>query len=158
MATLEHLIAAGVLIAHEADLEQHEFPERCVSYTPDLDVWLDGDLKAVPKKRGRNETPSEQVEQLFYEFIVGEPMAYDVDIKKLDPLGWHVWEFKTPDVRIIGWIVRKRHFIGVCGELKDNIPHAKNYKPYIAKVVDYRNGLDLDAPKQIEGVALRDVL
>jgi hypothetical protein len=76
-------------------------------------------------------------------------MGYDVDYKKLDPLRQHVWELKTPDVRVLGWFAKKRYFVAVCGELKDKIPKAKMYAPYVQSVVNFRENLDLDIPKAV---------
>ena len=158
MATLENLEKSGVLARHSPDLEYWEMPERFITYTKDFGIWLEKTLRQADTKRGRNLSPYEQVEQIFYDFVIGNPMAYSVDYRKLDPLGQHIWELKTEDMRVFGWFVRKRHFLVVCGEFKDKIPRAKFYKPYIQRVCDFRAALPLDEPKVNTGVSYNDVL
>jgi len=158
MATLEHLIATGKLKKHEPDLEDAELPERVVCFTPELDTWLYDVLRIASRDRGRDLTPFEQTEQIFYDFVIGRPMAYSIHIRQLDPLRQHVWELKTTDVRILGWFPKKAHFVAVCGALKKVIPRAKHYAPLINSVVDFRATLDLDEPKSIEGATLNVVL
>ena len=158
MATLEYLEGEGVLIRHQPDLDHGEMPERFVSYPPDFEQWLETVLKTVPKLRDRNLFPYDQVEQAFYEFAIGRPMAYDVHYKKLDPLLQHIWEFKTEDVRIFGWFPRKRHFLAIGGELKKNLLKKSLYAPHVENVRLFRLNLDLDEPKATQGVTQNEVL
>jgi hypothetical protein len=158
MATLEQLEIGGQLHRYDAELEQWEMPERCITHTPDFGLWLENALKPVPCKRGRNLSPYEQVEQVFYDFIVGRPMAYSVNYRKLEPHYQHIWELKTLDVRIFGWLPRNRHFLAVCGDLKDNLTSGKLYKPHVKTVSDFRSSLDLNDPKSVHGVVANDVL
>ena len=156
MATILHLADIGKLDCHTADLEDWEFPERYVYFAPGMSDWISG-LEGKLRVPGRNLTPKEQVEQLLYDFVIGRPMAYDVDRKKLEPHGNHVWELKTPDVRLFGWYVVKKCMVIVCGELKRNLTKNPAYKPFINQVVAFREGLDLDPPKFITGVTAHDV-
>ena|ERR1700731_3781103 len=158
MATLEHLAATDKLLKHEPDLDDHELPERIAYFAPDFDGWLDTVLRPMQAQRGRDLTPFEQAEQILYEFVIGRPMAYSVDYRKLEPLTVHVWELKTPDVRLFGWFCRKAVIVLVCGTLKENVKKFKDYAPFIETVVNFRDALDLDAPKAITGVVHHDVL
>jgi hypothetical protein len=99
-----------------------------------------------------------QAEQICYDYVLGRPLAYSVDYRKLDPLTSHVWELKTPDVRIFGWFSLKRNFVAVCGSLKKGVPKYKKYEPFIRAVTDFRAALDLDEPKAITGVNHNDVI
>jgi hypothetical protein len=157
MATLEDLENAGALRRYIADLETWELPSRCISCAPSFDVWYANELKAAAKVRGRNLSPFDQVEQFFYDFIIGAPLVYSVDDRKLEPLGLHIWELKPLDVRIFGWVARKGHFIAVAGELKAKLVPSGLYKPFIEGVVNYRNSLPLDEPKSITGLQYSDV-
>jgi hypothetical protein len=116
------------------------------------------ELEAAPKRRARNLSPFEQVGQIFYDFARGRPMAYTVDYKKLEPHVDHVWEFKTPDMRIFGWFARKGHFIASCGGFKENLTSRKFYLPYIEATLNFCNSLDLNEPKKITGVGRDAVL
>jgi hypothetical protein len=158
MATLEQACAAGWLVKYECDLEPDEMPQRVMFFAPDFERWLSTELIKVPNIDDRKISPHEQAEQILYEFIVGWPLAYDVGYKKLNPFTLHVWELKTPDVRILGWFARKAHFVAVRGLLKSALRHAKLYKPHIEDVVAFRTALALDEPKVITGVTRSEVL
>jgi len=158
MATLATLAASGAIVCHEPDLEADEQPSRFVYFAPVAQAWCSSDLRSMARDRGRNETPYEQVEQLLYEFAIGRPMAYDVHYKKLDPLGQHVWELKTADVRLVGWFARKACIVIVQAQMKRMLQSAKLYRPLIDATVAFRASLDLDPPKEVTGVRHHDVL
>ncbi len=158
MATLAHLVATGNLAAHEPDLDDDELPDRAVYFAPAFDAGFGAQLVSVGCLHGRKITPYEQVEQILYEFIIGRPMTYGIHYRKLDPVMSHVWELKTPDVRLFGWFPRKSNIVIVCGDLKDNLTNFKSYAPFIAQVVAFRDVLDLDEPKAITGVRHNEVL
>lgn len=158
MATLEDLIAAGKIAKHEADLENHELPERVVYFAPEFDAWSGGVLSGLGCQHGRNRTPYEQTEQILYEFVIGRRLAYGSAYHPLDPLSAHVWELKTPDVRLFGWFPQRGHLIIVCGELKENLRKISDYAPHVGKVVAFRDALDLDEPKAVTGVRQNEVL
>jgi hypothetical protein len=158
MATLRDLIDRGELHEHDGALEPGEMPVRYVYFSPDFQKWYSTVLPSEPRDRSRREFPFDQVETKFYEFILGRPLVYDHDRKKLDPIGHHVWELKTPDVRIFGWFAKKGHFVAVCGEMKNRLLNNKNYDQFVQKCVEFRDSLDLDPPKSISGVKADDVL
>ncbi|HJU19996.1 MAG TPA: hypothetical protein VJ770_26385 [Stellaceae bacterium] len=158
MATLEHLADRDELIRYEPDLESDEFPERYAYFTPDFDTWLAATLAEMGCRHGRNRTPYEQAEQILYDFVIGRRLAYGSAYHPLDPLAYHVWELKTPDLRLFGWFPKRRHFVIVCGELKDNLKKYSDYTPYIQKVISFRNALDLDKPKAVTGVSQNEIL
>jgi hypothetical protein len=158
MATLEHLVATGRLLQHAPDLEDSEQVERVLYLAPEFDEWLGTTLYALGRKQGRNRTPYEQAEQMLYEYVIGRRLAYGTGFHPLDPLAAHVWEVKTPDVRLFGWFARRSHMILVCGDLKDHLRTHAAYAPYVARVLAYRNALDLDEPKAVVGVRHNEVL
>lgn len=158
MATLEQLFNEGKLKRHRPALEPSELSERVVYFAPDFDEWLVTDLQPLPCFVGRKVTPFEQAEQILYEYVVGLPMAYGVHYKKLEPHGQHTWEFRTPDVRLFGWVPQKAHFVVVRGALKNQVKRFRDYAPYIADVVTFRASLDLNEPKSVTGVRANDVL
>lgn len=157
MATLEHLADSDKVIRHEPDLEDDEFAERYAYFAPAFDVSLSA-LRAIGCLHGRKLTPYEQTERILYDYVIGVRLAYGSDYHPLDPLGFHTWELKTPDVRLFGWFPRRRHFIIVCWRLKDDLKPAAKYASPIQEVVDFRNLLDLDEPKAVTGVRADEVL
>lgn len=158
MATLEHLANSGKIKKPNVDLEDNEMPLRVIYLSLACDTWLVADLVPVARFAGRKLTPYEQVDQIFYEFVIGRPMAYSVDYRKLEPLTEHVWELKTQDARLFGWFAKKGHFVVVCAALKNQVRKFKDYAPFVAKVVAFRQALDLDEPKMITGVTHAEVL
>jgi hypothetical protein len=125
---------------------------------PEADAWAGATLRTAPRGRAKNLSPFQQVEQLLFDFVIGRPLVYDAQRKKLNPVNKHVWELKTHDVRLIGWFPRKRCFVIVCGRLKSEIPHARLYTPCVSLVNWFRDQLDLDEPKAIMGVRYGDIL
>ena len=51
---------------------------------------MEATLKLASRDRGRDLWPWEQVEQLLFDFVVGRPLSYDTQRKKLDPLTQHI--------------------------------------------------------------------
>jgi hypothetical protein len=158
MSTLKELADAGHLVEYHPDMEADEMPERWVYFSPSFETWAASVLPMLKRDRGRNLFPNEQVEQTLFDFVKGRPLAYDLKYKKLDPVGNHVWELKTEDVRLIGWFPRPRHFVIVVGEMKVNLKRAADYKPYIENAVNFRTQLDLDEPKSVLGAKREAIL
>ena len=158
MATLEYLVSVGALLRFDADLEADEQPRRLIYVTPDFDQWLNAVAPTLPKDRGRALTPLAQVDALFHDFVIGRPMVYDVDRKRLDPQRDNVWELKSEDLRIMGWFPSKGVFIAVTAAMRKRLKPFAAYAPFIAQVVAYRDALDLDEPKTTLGVRADEVL
>lgn len=157
MATLEGLAGKGELIEYDADMEPGEFPMRRVYVTTSFCHWMEKVLPSETVSSQSPLSPFEQIEQRLYDFCLGRPLFYDRDRKVLTPSGHHVWEIKTPDVRLFGWVPARRRFVVVAGAMKrDLIPNSK-YKPYVDGVVAFRNALDLDTPKFLTGVLPSDI-
>jgi hypothetical protein len=85
-------------------------------------------------------------------------MAFGVNYRKLEPHAEHVWELKTIDVRLFGWLATKGTIILVCGTLKENVKNYKLYAPFIQEVIAFRDALDLNPPKVITGVRYHEIL
>jgi len=81
-------------------------------------------------------------------------MSYGPMFHDMDPSSDQVWELKTADLRIFGWMYRPREFIAVCGGFADDykLPtKTKNYADDRRAVVEARNALPLDDPKYATG-------
>jgi hypothetical protein len=115
--------------------------------------------KEVPQmvsgKINASQTPHEQLDDILRKWITGKPMRYQNWLKDLMPRGDEVWELKTADLRIFGWIYRPRKFIAVFGGYADHYKSRRGpalYAAAIKRVVVARDGLDLDPPKYVTGV------
>ncbi len=160
MATLIELCESGQLIPIEPELEENELSWRCLYGTPCFIAWLDTQLPTFPHEEMYAElTPLEQVGALFAEFSSGETFSTDRRFKKLSSTPQHhVWEFKTDDVRIFGWIPDKNKFICCFGDQTETIKMGNSYNRYIAQTKYVRDNLNLDEPKCIIGGRYEDVI
>jgi hypothetical protein len=156
MATIDDLRQSGKLIPYETELDTGEFVERQISFAPSGQHWFEQVLPGEVAY-GTPISPWEQVEQILHEYVTGRVMIYETDRKRLEPDVKFVWEFITPHVRVFGWLPQKRHFIVVNGEMKRRLPRKKDYAPFIQQVVDFRNNLDLNEPKQLEGIRANEI-
>lgn len=160
MATLDSLETSGNLVRIQVPLELHLQPWRSIYGTPDFIVWLDQQLPNIASTiLGYEIEPIEQVDAVFHEYISGARMNFDRRFKKLS---WtpdiFVWELKTPDIRIFGWVPKRDHLICTFGDSKDEIELRNKYGRYIAQTSYVRQQLDLDSPKCIESKEYDDVL
>ncbi|KAB2655919.1 hypothetical protein F9K94_15440 [Brucella tritici] len=161
MATLEQLIETDELVSLGVELEQNALPCRKLIGTPGFVLWLDEVLPQLQTTIvGGITDPLEQVDAVFHEYISGEDINYDRRFKRLTsrPDDRHVWELKTPDIRIFGWVPKKDHFICCYGEMKDEIELRLAYPRFIAQTVYVRTTLDLDEPKCIQSRDYNDVV
>lgn len=159
MATLIELCDSGALEVIDP-LEAGELPWRNLYATMEFIEWLDGELPEVEHNAlYSNLTPIEQVFAVFYEYVTGENFSSDRRFKKLHCTpNQHVWEFKTDEIRVFGWVPRKDAFICCFGDSKDNIEVNNSYGRYIAKTTNVRNTMDLDEPKLLESRSYLDVI
>ncbi len=158
MATLDDIEQAGGLIRFDGNLEADEMPERALWHTPEYEAWI-GDVLNLYAGTGRKKiTPSDEVYSLSIDFILGRPMAYNVDLKKLDPIGHCVWEMKTAEVRVFGYFYLKKIFIAHHGEMKDYLKKRRCYAPHVQRVVEYMKSVGLDPPPCLTATRLSDVL
>ncbi|WP_051177100.1 hypothetical protein [Rhizobium mesoamericanum] len=160
MATLIELDHSGDLIKIDVELEAGEQPWRRIYATPDFVAWLNDELPLLETTIvGGDSDPLEQVDAIFHEYVVGEHMHLDRRFKSLSRTpDLFVWEFKTPDVRIFGWVPERDVFVCCFGDHKDEIETFSRYGLYMARTAFRRDHLNLDPPKAIEGKDYDDVL
>jgi hypothetical protein len=92
--------------------------------------------------------------RLIYRWIAGKEIIYDRMFKDLMPMIEEVWELKTVDTRIFGWMYRPRIFIAVFGDYADLYKGRNVSATYVSarnQVKDARAGLDIDEPKFATG-------
>jgi hypothetical protein len=72
----------------------------------------------------------------------------------MDPRTDEVWEMKTADLRIFGWMYRQREFIAVSGGYTDDYKEPTKIKTYAddrRQVILARDALPLDGDKFAKG-------
>lgn len=160
MATLKELEDSGLLVRIEVELNMGELPWRRVFGTQDFLKWLDEVLPTLTTTViGGDTEPIEQVDAVFHEYIIGRHLDENHHFKPLSwTPDWSIWEFKTPDIRIFGWLVEKDAFVCAFGDMKDEIELMKKYGAYIAKTKYVRDQLPLNEPKYVASKEYDDVL
>jgi hypothetical protein len=159
MATLLELVESGALDTIDP-LEGDELAWRTLYGTTDFLGWMDGGLENQDHNElYSNLSPKEQVFTTFVEYVAGEPFSSDRRFKKLKCTPDHyVWEFKTDEVRIFGWVPRKNCFICCYGASKDEIQILNSYGRYIALTANVRSTINLDDPKCLMSGSYEDVI
>lgn len=160
MTTIANLEARGDLVHIDARLDPGVMPCRSLYAIPSFTEWLESKLPCLETRViGGVLSPLEQVDALFDEYVSGEDMDDDRRFKKLfhNP-EYYIWEFKTTDVRIFGWVPKRDMFICTYGDLRDEIDLHKSFTQYILKSVYERSSLDLDEPKYVHSGKYNDVL
>jgi hypothetical protein len=157
MATLDILTNRSTPALHriEVPLEAGEMPRRLLYGIPDFISWLTNELPCLqPGRLKASETPQEQIDYRFYQWIAGHEIKYDRMFKDLMPSQDEVWELKTVDIRVFGWIYRPCVFISVLGDYADLYKGSRatnNYSTAINEVKRTRQLIELDEPKYTGG-------
>lgn len=104
-------------------------------------------------------SPLEQVSAMFAEYVCGEDFSDDRRFKKLNwTPDYCVWEFKTDEVRIFGWIPEKDTFVCCFGDCANTVKLLGSYGKYLAQTTNVRRQMDLNEPKYITGKDYVDVI
>jgi hypothetical protein len=144
------------LVGVTVPLDHDELSERLLYACPEFIRWLKEDLpKLEPGRLRAAETPKEQLDNLMYRWIAGKPIIYNRMFKDLMPMRDEVWEMKTVDIRVFGWIYRPCIFIAVFADYADHYKgrnHRASYTTARERVKAEREKMNLDEPKLTAGV------
>lgn len=154
MATLSTLSGAnGPLTDLTVPLERHDVQQRWIYAFPEVIEWLQNELPGWNTGRlNAIDTPQEQVDNVIYKWIVGRRFIYNRMFKDLMPGSDEVWEMKTADVRIFGWLCKPKKFIAVLPGYSDHFhDRPQLYEDARQLVIRRRDALNLDEPKIARG-------
>ncbi len=140
-------------------LGRREFDDRKFYAMPSFVRFLQEILPgATTGVLGAVESPKAQMDTLLRKWNSGKPMAYSRAFSNLKPTVRGVWEMKTADLRVFGWIYRPKVFIAAFAGFADdyksqggNLPK-ESYADARDRVVWIRDRLDLDPPAFVTGV------
>jgi hypothetical protein len=157
MATLDSLTRRSppALELIRIPLDKGEQGERLIYGTPRMMTWLRTDLDNLVQGRLKAaDTPKEQLYIWLRRWITGRPIRYDTMFKDLTPMKDEIWEGKTVDLRIFGWMYRPLIFIAslpAYADLYKGKNATKSYSVARDMVKTERNSIDLDEPKYETG-------
>jgi hypothetical protein len=158
MATLIELENEKEVYKLDPALSWREQEMRCIYALPRVREWIEEVLPSVVSDRFTEEDPMMQVDSLLSEFCRGDPLPINQKFRALVHLGDGVWELKTADVRLFGWFYRKDCFVISDCDTKHRLLKYNLYKQYCIQSVRFRDGLNLDSPKFVEGDDPNDVI
>jgi hypothetical protein len=155
MTTFDRLILDRMLIRVTRHLPRGQFHERKFYAYPECLEWMRNEVPQMVTGRIKSDfTPYEQLMERLRQWMAGDPMAYGPMFHDMEPATDEVWELKTADLRIFGWMYQPREFIAVRGGFADDYKEptkTKNYADERREVIRARDALPLDGAKFVRG-------
>lgn len=156
MATIQHLSQQGEIHKLDPELEDDEQELRCIYASDAVMQFLTNDLPSLQSFFGTETNPAQDLDALVAEFASGLPIEFDTQVKAFRRKCFHVmeggvWYLKTPDLRIFGWFPHQDCFVAVFADTFENVKGKDLYEGRRNQVIQFRNALNLDAPKFIPG-------
>ena len=155
MATFDSILNEQKLLTRVVlKLARGQFHERKVYAYPECIDWMRQVPKMTTGRVASDFTPQEQLVERLRQWMAGEPMEHGPMFHDMDPRTDDVWEMKTADLRIFGWMYKPREFIAVRGGYADDYKEptkTKNYADDRREVVRVRDALPLDGAKFVRG-------
>lgn len=158
MATILELEARKVLERYDAELGAHQLETRTFFASQRLVRWFNDELPILASNWNIESKPDQQLDSLLGKYVSGDVMCFQWDLFPLTPHEKCVWELKTADLRVFGWFASIDCFVGVVADTAERVKLYKLYAGYIGEVVRYRQSLDLNEPKFVEGKEAADVI
>lgn len=155
MATFDKLLEDGKIIRVTLKLGHGQFNDRKLYAYPECLEWMKTTVPQMVTGLCKSEfSPKEQLIRRLLDWITGKPMAQGRMFQNMKPHAEGVWELKTVDLRIFGWLYRPREFIAVCGGYTDDYKEPTKTKFYgddKKTVLSARDALPLDGQKFATG-------
>lgn len=155
MATFDNLLNEQKLLTRVVlKLPRGQFHDRKIYAYPECIEWMRRVPTMVTGRVASDFTPQEQLVERFRQWMSGQPMEYGRMFHDMEPRTDNVWEMKTADLRIFGWMYKPREFIAVRGGYTDDYKEptkAKNYADDRREVVKARDALPLDGDRFVSG-------
>lgn len=155
MATFDKLLEEQKIVRVTISLGRGQFNDRELYAYPDCLKWMKVEVPKMITGRVQSAlAPKEQLITRLLQWITGKPMAHGRMFQDMRPRSAEVWELKTADLRIFGWMYRPRKFIAVQGGYTDDYKPPTKIKDYgddRDAVIKARNELPLDGNKSVTG-------
>lgn len=136
-------------------LKTGQFHDRKIYLFPACATWIRTEVpQMVTDRMNAATSPVEQLRERMRQWIAGEAMREGRWFHDLAPKENCIWELKTFDLRIFGWMYRPREFIAVRGGYADDYKEPTKMKTYAEErqhVIAVRDALPLDGAKFATG-------
>jgi hypothetical protein len=156
MATFDRIIEDKLLIPVVVRLPRGKFYDRNLYAYPDCLKWMKETVPTLDTGRLNSaQTPAEQLMMRLQQWLSGDPIKDGPMFREMShPKDNDVWELKTDDLRMFGWMYQpKKLVIASCGYADDykEPTKIKNYGDDVRAVMQARDALPLDGPKFVKG-------
>jgi hypothetical protein len=139
-------------------LGRREFDDREFHALPSFMKFIQETLPGLGRGvLGADQSPADQMDSLLRRWNAGKPMSYGRAFSTLKPTRRAVWEMKTADLRLFGWLYRPRVFVGAFAGFADDYKRQngasakESYDAARDRVAWLRDRLDLDPPLFVTG-------
>jgi len=113
--------------------------------------WIQVTLPGLVQDRNRQLTPEQEFYALMDIFCGGSEIEIPRDIHVMRSNGRGIWELRTIDLRLFGWFPKRDVFIAVSAHTAKSVKDGNLYPRLVEEAVAFRDRLDLDEPKFVEG-------
>lgn len=157
MATFEKILEGRLLIPVVVKLGRGKFFNRKLYAYPASLKWMKETVPTLNTGRQNSaQTPAEQLIMRLQQWLSGEPpLKKGPMFKEMEyPRENDVWELKTDDLRLFGWMYQPKTFIVASHGYADDYKEPtkiKNYADDVRAVIAARDALPLDGPKFVKG-------
>lgn len=159
MATLDDLVAAGLLRRVTLRLGRKEYDDRQFFGSAAFLEWLHGPVMSAVSFYPDDIAPKLQAHALLKDFITGKPFCGTRLFKKMSPASDDVWELRSPDIRVFGWFPRKDCYVATSGDLFGNLKgDPPLYEKHRIDCVSFRSEIQMTEPMYVAGANENDVV
>lgn len=156
MSTFEKIIADKLLIPVVVKLPRGKFYERYLYAFPESLKWMKEEVPKLQTGRLQSaQTPAEQLIMRLQQWLSGASINKGPMFQEMKyPEHNDVWELKTDDLRLFGWMYQPKKFIIASHGYADHYKEptkTKNYADDVRAVMKARDELPLDGPKFVKG-------
>lgn len=156
MATFEKILGDKIITDVTIRLPPGKSYERKLYAYPDCLKWMKQVIPTLVTGREKSAVPPrDQFIFRLRQWLSGDPIQKGPMFRELRyPTDHDVWELKTTDLRIFGWMYRPRQFIAFSGGYTDDYKDPTKIKDYaddVRAVAAAREALPLDGPKFVRG-------
>ncbi len=158
MATLIELCEQKVLTKIDINLGPKEFEDRRIYVFAPVISFIRDKLRQAESFYPENAPPEQQLRTLLKMFITGADLSVWEHFHIMRPAGLDIFELKTADLRMFGWVYRPGVFLATNMATFREVHTLNNHVVYRDEAVRMRDEVDLDAPKFTPAAEINNVV